>query len=83
MQVHIGNRQFVAKEKWQHLMRVPRDSLFCKEGARSLWTAAELKERSVTGLPSRCFINSKQPPPAKKLAMTPTKVEALGCTYML
>lgn len=83
MQVHIGNGQFVPNEKLHHLMRVPRDSLFCKEGARSLWTAAQLKDRSLTALPSRHFLTSKQPPAAKKLAMTPTKVDVLECTYML
>lgn len=83
VQVHIGNQNFVPSEKWQHLLRIPRDSLFCKEGARSLWTPLELRVRSLTGLPCRRFIHAKEGPPPAKLAMTPQKVEALGCKYML
>ncbi|KAH7958690.1 hypothetical protein HPB49_004319 [Dermacentor silvarum] len=48
-QVHIGYGIVVPSNKWAALMCVPRDSLFCKEGARVLWTAADLKERSVKG----------------------------------
>lgn len=79
--VHIGNQQFLPSEKWQHLLRLPRDSLFCKEGARSLWTVSDLKERTLTGMPCRRFLNSKEGPPAKKTAMTPQKVEALGWAF--
>ncbi|XP_077561653.1 uncharacterized protein LOC144177968 [Haemaphysalis longicornis] len=61
--VHIGNQNFVPSEKWQHLLRIPRDSLFCKEGARSLCTPLELRVRSLTGLPCRRFIHAKEGPP--------------------
>ncbi|XP_075530080.1 BEN domain-containing protein 5-like [Dermacentor variabilis] len=75
-QVHIGHGIVIPSDKWAALMCVPRDSLFCKEGARCLWTAAELKERSVKGQICRRFVNN--PDTTAKKPMTPKKLLALN-----
>ncbi|KAH7978560.1 hypothetical protein HPB49_005922 [Dermacentor silvarum] len=78
-QVHIGYGIVVPSNKWAALMCVPRDSLFCKEGARVLWTAADLKERSVKGQVCRRFV--KNPESLAKKPMTPKKLLALNNAF--
>ncbi|XP_075530856.1 BEN domain-containing protein 5-like [Dermacentor variabilis] len=78
-QVHIGHGIVIPSDKWAALMCVPRDSLFCKEGARCLWTAAELKERSVKGQICRRFVNN--PDTTAKKPMTPKKLLALNNAF--
>ncbi|XP_049524523.1 uncharacterized protein LOC119453828 isoform X2 [Dermacentor silvarum] len=79
-QVHLGDGLFVSSEQWAMLMRLPRDSLFCKEGIRCLWTADDLQDRSVTGLVCRRFIRAEVPRTAKR-PLTPVKLRALGRAY--
>ncbi|XP_049524535.1 uncharacterized protein LOC119453828 isoform X15 [Dermacentor silvarum] len=79
-QVHLGDGLFVSSEQWAMLMRLPRDSLFCKEGIRCLWTADDLQDRSVTGLVCRRFIRAEVPRTAKR-PVTPVKLRALGRAY--
>ncbi|KAH7948789.1 hypothetical protein HPB49_002264 [Dermacentor silvarum] len=80
VQVHLGDGLFVSSEQWAMLMRLPRDSLFCKEGIRCLWTADDLQDRSVTGLVCRRFIRAEVPRTAKR-PLTPVKLRALGRAY--
>ncbi|XP_064462221.1 uncharacterized protein LOC135372647 isoform X2 [Ornithodoros turicata] len=68
----------VNKEHFEYLLDTPKDSLFCRDMVRALWSAEQLAERSLTGEACRRFL--KQGAEGKR-RLTPKKLDALGNAY--
>lgn len=65
----------VEKGQLEHVLGAAKDSLFCRDMTRLLWSAEELAERSLTGEACRRFL--KQGVEGKR-RLTPQKLDALG-----
>ncbi|XP_064468451.1 uncharacterized protein LOC135379127 [Ornithodoros turicata] len=68
----------IRTEKLEWVLGATKDSLFCRDMARTLWSTEELSERSVTG--EACRRLAKDGVQGKK-RLTPKKVDALGNAY--
>ncbi|XP_064455628.1 uncharacterized protein LOC135372636 isoform X2 [Ornithodoros turicata] len=77
-EVALEDNITVNKERLEWALGAAKDSLFCREVARLLWTGEELSERSVTGEACRRYAKSGA---VGKKRLTPKKMDALGNAF--
>ncbi|KAL3212467.1 hypothetical protein MRX96_035886 [Rhipicephalus microplus] len=82
--VNLGPGIFVGQEKWKQLLQEPKDSLFVRETAKTMWGIKELYNHSITGAPCLRFINKEGDPalPERKV-LCPVKLLALRSAFDL
>ncbi|XP_077497116.1 uncharacterized protein LOC144107801 isoform X3 [Amblyomma americanum] len=78
-QVCLGGGVYIPGDRWRRLLGQPKDSLFCREALRLLWSESDLKDRSVTGQPCRRF--RKSGGLQGKKALSPVKLRAVAKAY--
>ncbi|XP_064475334.1 uncharacterized protein LOC135389198 [Ornithodoros turicata] len=76
--VHMGNDIYVSQEKLTWEMESNKDSRFCRDMSRLVWTDEELHGRSVTGKACNRFAKEGAVP---KPPLTPVKVQAVFNGY--
>ncbi|XP_029824118.1 uncharacterized protein LOC115309988 isoform X2 [Ixodes scapularis] len=77
-QIHVGSNIFLLKKKFEFVFDAKTDSMCVKDAARTIWSTAELLERSVSGKPCKRYLKLGA---LGKKRMTPEKKGAVLNMY--